>query len=201
MASTPRFSTRAPTALHSRKGFPTARALGPGTLFGLLLPVEIQLNRRQCLPSLKRALPAHPRSPFHPAVLLIQARCDRSPLHGLGLFSMAAIQAGTPVWRFTPGFDQTFTQRQFEQLPEPARLHLLHYGSFDARADHWILNGDLSVFMNHSDSPNTGAPDRPGGAATVTVALRDIQAGEEITCDYRAFDASSKPIPPAQPPE
>jgi len=133
-------------------------------------------------------------------VLLIHARCDRSPLHGLGLFAICSVSAGTPVWRFTPGFDRTFTPYQADQLPEPARLHLQHYGYFDALTGTWILNGDLSVFMNHSPSPNTGAPaSAAAGAAIETVALRDIAAGEEITCNYHAFDSSPKPITP-QPP-
>jgi SET domain-containing protein len=36
--------------------------------------------------------------------------------------------------------------------------------------------------MNHSESPN--CDDR--GSATSTI--RDIQMGEELTCDYRLFD-------------
>jgi hypothetical protein len=40
--------------------------------------------------------------------------------------------------------------------------------------------------MNHSDDPNTGQlnPD-------VEIALRDIEVGEELTCNYRTFDADS----------
>jgi SET domain-containing protein len=148
----------------------------------------------------KRGLPAHPGSSFHAVVLLIHVRCDRSPLHGLGLFAVSPIPAGTPIWRFTPGFDQWFTPRQLHQLPEPAQRHVQHYGYFDVHADHWVLNGDLSIFMNHSSSPNTGAPARITGAAPETVALRDLLAGEEITCDYHAFDGSQKPIPPLHPP-
>ncbi len=37
--------------------------------------------------------------------------------------------------------------------------------------------------MNHSDEPNCDDPDGPR-----TVTNRDIEPGEELTCDYRSFD-------------
>ncbi len=126
-------------------------------------------------------------------MLLIHAQCDRSPIHGLGLFAVDRVPAGTPVWRFSPGFDRTFTRVEVDQLPDPARRHLLHYGYLDATAGVWVLNGDLSIFMNHSGAPNTGAPST-NGAARETLALRDIAAGDELTCDYHAFDASKKSL-------
>lgn len=48
-----------------------------------------------------------------------------------------------------------------------------------------VLCGDNARFMNHSFEPN--CDDRTG----VTFALRDILAGEELTCDYRVFDLES----------
>lgn len=127
-------------------------------------------------------------------MLLIHARCDRSSIHGLGLFAIATIPAGTAVWRFIPDFDRRFSQDQVARLPEPAQRHLHHYAYFDAQAGVWVLNGDLSIFMNHSPTPNTGAP-ASSGPAPETLALRDIPPGGELTCDYHAFDASHKPIP------
>ncbi|MGE3309075.1 MAG: SET domain-containing protein [Limisphaerales bacterium] len=124
-------------------------------------------------------------------MLLIEARCDRSPIHGLGLFAVARVPAGTPVWRFEPGFDRAFTREQVDRLPDPARRHLFHFGFLDASAGAWVLNGDLSIFMNHSGTPTTGAP-AATGPARETLALRDLEAGDEITCDYSAFDGSEK---------
>jgi len=128
-------------------------------------------------------------------VLLIPVRCDRSPLHGLGLFAVHPIPEGTPVWRFVPGFDRTFPASEIAHLPPPAQQHLAHYGFLDASRDLWHLDGDLAIFMNHSPNPNTGAPEC-SGPAPQTRALRDIAAGEELTCDYHAFDNSPKPIGP-----
>ena len=53
-----------------------------------------------------------------------------------------------------------------------------------------MLSGDHACFINHADSHNTGTP--PQAALPVTtVALRDIAAGEEITCDYWSYDADT----------
>lgn len=49
-----------------------------------------------------------------------------------------------------------------------------------------VLCGDNARFMNHSFEPNC---DDDGGE--FTTAARDIEAGEELTCDYRRFDAPS----------
>jgi hypothetical protein len=50
----------------------------------------------------------------------------------------------------------------------------------------YVLCSDNAKFMNHSDEPNVDS-----GGVTEDVALRDIQPGEELTCDYRLFDAGS----------
>jgi len=127
-------------------------------------------------------------------MLLVPVALNRSPLHGLGLFTVGPVARGTPIWAFEPGFDRVFTLREFEHLPAPAQAHLRHFGYLDGGAGVWVLGGDLSIFMNHSPDPTTGAPDS-SGPARATVALRDLAAGEELTCDYRAFDAAPKPVP------
>jgi hypothetical protein len=106
------------------------------------------------------------------------------------LFATVPLPRGTPIWRFLPGFDQEFTPTQWAALPEPARSHTRHF-CFVRQGDlHVILSGDHACFINHSDSPNTGAP--PDATPPVTtIALRDIAAGEEITCNYRAYDADT----------
>lgn len=126
-------------------------------------------------------------------MMLVPVQAGRSPIHGLGLFARETIARGQPVWRFEPGFDRTFTTQAFEALPPQAQAHIRHYGYLDGAQGHWVLNGDLSIFLNHSPTPNTGAPGHDGPARQ-TVALRDIQPGEELTCDYAAFDAGNKPV-------
>lgn len=123
-------------------------------------------------------------------MLLIPVRVAPSPIEGNGLFTVAPVPAGTPVWQFAPGFDQAFSPAAEAALPLPAREHLRRYAWIRREDGYAILSGDHACFMNHSGTPNSGMP--PGAAGSgVTVALRDLAAGEELTCDYRAFDAAA----------
>jgi hypothetical protein len=123
-------------------------------------------------------------------MMLIKTRVGPSGIHGHGLFAIEAVARGTPIWRYLPGFDHDFSPEQFAALPPLAREHTRWF-SFVNKADgHVILSGDHACFINHSPSPNTGAP--PGATAPVTTeALREIAAGEEITCNYFDFDADA----------
>lgn len=122
--------------------------------------------------------------------MLVKTRVQPSAIHGLGLFAAEFIPRGTPIWRFQPDFDQAFSPAQLDALPPPARAHLRAYAFVCRASGQAILGGDHSIFMNHASPPNTGAP--PDSASPVTtLALRDIAAGEELTCDYFAFDAEA----------
>jgi hypothetical protein len=123
------------------------------------------------------------------AMMLIPTRVQPSAIHGLGLFTVAPVPRGTPVWRFEPGFDREFTAAEFAALPVLAQQHLRWFAFRDGAQGNWVLGGDLSIFMNHAAQPNTGAPANSSGPVT-TVALRDLAAGEELTWDYFAFDAA-----------
>lgn len=122
--------------------------------------------------------------------MLIKTRLEPSSIHGLGLFAVDAVSRGTPIWKFQPGFDREFTSEQFGALPIEAQRHLRWFAFVDAESANWVLSGDHACFMNHSGNPNTGAlPDAK--PPITTVALRDIAPGEELTCDYFAFDAEA----------
>lgn len=123
-------------------------------------------------------------------MMLVRVRVGASSIHGLGLFAVDDVPTGAPIWRFQPGFDQVFTPAQWRALPEPAQAHVRWFGFVRREDGCWILSGDHACFMNHASAPNTGAGAAGGGGVT-TVALHDIAAGEELTCDYRAFDADA----------
>ncbi len=115
-------------------------------------------------------------------MLLIQTYLDKSSIHGLGVFAGQFIRKGTKIWRFVEGFDRWYTPKQFARLPKPAREFIKHHGY---RVDGEILlTADHDRHMNHSDAPNTYL--RNGYA----IAARNIRKGEEITNDYREFDAA-----------
>lgn len=121
-------------------------------------------------------------------MMLIHTQVAPSQIHGLGLFTVGPIAKGTPVWRFEPGFDHAISPEQFAALPPLAREHLRSYAYVSQADGHLIRSGDHTCFMNHSPDCNTGAPASATPPVT-TVALRDLAAGEELTCDYAAFDA------------
>ena len=135
-------------------------------------------------------------------MMLIETRVAPSAIHGLGLFTVKFVPRGTPVWKFQPGFDHDFSPDQFAALPPLARRHTRWF-CFVSQADgHVILSGDHACFINHAPNPNTGAPPQAVWPI-VTVALRDIAAGEEITCNYLDYDADTPwklgLVPPAAP--
>jgi hypothetical protein len=117
------------------------------------------------------------------AVLLIPVRIGQSAIHGLGVFAVAPVAAGTAVWRFTAGFDLDLDPNVVHAQPEHFRAVMLHYGYVDPRLNRFILCCDDARFINHSDTPNLRTEfdaDEHG----VDVAARDIAAGEELTIDY-----------------
>jgi len=114
-------------------------------------------------------------------MLLVKTYLDKSPIHGLGVFAGEFIRKGTKIWRFVEGFDRFYSPQQFVKLPKSARDFIKQHGyQVDGEI---LLTADNDHHMNHSDAPNTYL--RNGYA----IARRNIRQGEEITNDYREFDA------------
>ena len=114
-------------------------------------------------------------------MLLVKTYLGRSGIHGLGVMAGQFIRKGTKVWRFEESFDRVYSPQQFAKLPKPARDYIKNYGY---RVDgEVLLTIDHDHHMNHSEDANTHW--RNGHI----VARRDIRKGEEITNDYRLFDA------------
>ncbi len=115
-------------------------------------------------------------------MLLVKTYLDKSRIHGLGVFADETIRKGTKIWRFVIGFDRYYSRKQFAKLPKPAKDFIkLHGYQWENEI---LLSMDHDTFMNHSDDPNTFFHNG------YVVARRDIRKGDEITNDYRAFEAS-----------
>ena len=112
-------------------------------------------------------------------MLLVNARCGPSTIHGLGLISHEFIPAGRPVWVVRRGFDVILTEADFLELSLPARQQVCNYAYFCLVQRVFVLSSDDDRFTNHSEQPNIQFE------AETAVAIRDILAGEEITGDYR----------------
>ena len=118
-------------------------------------------------------------------MLLVKARVGESKIHGLGLIAQELIPKGTVIWRLAPEFDVLLTEHELGQLPEITQKYVLWYGHFDQMLRKHVLTSDDDRFTNHSDTANSKFLGRE------SVAARDIQAGEEITDNYREY---AKPL-------
>lgn len=120
-------------------------------------------------------------------MLLVKIYVDVStiPGAGLGLFAGEPLAEGTVIWREHALFDLTFTQEQLEKLGrtyKPAMEKIESFAWFDGERNLWVLPGDNARFMNHSETPNCDDSE-----LYVTKTNRFIDAGEELTIDYRVF--------------
>ncbi len=120
---------------------------------------------------------------------MVKTRLGISDIAGIGLFADQDIPKGTVTWRFMGDFDRQLTKGEIDGLPEPARSNLLDHTYLDAASGLFVLCADNARFMNHADEPNTAGVHAPGAIEGYDIAIRDILAGEEMTCDYRTFDA------------
>lgn len=122
-------------------------------------------------------------------MLMVKTRLGLSDIAGIGLFAAEDIHKGTVTWRYMEDFDRLLTQEEIDRLPEPARSDLLNHVYLNATSGRYVLCADNARFMNHADDPNTEGVHAPGAIEGYDIATRDIRAGEEMTCDYRTFDA------------
>jgi SET domain-containing protein len=124
-------------------------------------------------------------------MLMVKTRLKPSDIAGIGLFADEDIPKGTITWRFMPGYDTLLTDEAIDKLPEPARSNLRDHAYRDAASGLYVLCIDNARFMNHADEPNTAGVHTAGAIDGYDIATRDISKGEELTCDYRLFDAEA----------
>lgn len=62
------------------------------------------------------------------------------------------------------------------------------YAYLDIQTGLYVLCADDARYMNHSDAPNIAGDYDQDPVFGVDVAARDIDPGDEPTCDYRTFD-------------
>ena len=98
-----------------------------------------------------------------------------SPIEGLGIFAGRAFRAGDRIKRVTVAREITAESPIREDLGERTD----HCDYVDGKV---LLLGFPDRHINHSCDPN--AYEFFDGEASYVVAIRDIAAGEEITCDY-----------------
>jgi hypothetical protein len=120
-------------------------------------------------------------------MLLVRTRIGPSTIHGIGVFAEERIKKGQSIWIFDSRIDARVPISDLPTFPAPMQAFLRKHGYEEMHEGvHTIvLCGDHARHVNHSDEPNVidGETD---------VAARDIEPGEEITCNYYTFDLDAE---------
>jgi SET domain-containing protein len=118
-------------------------------------------------------------------MLLSETKLQQSEIDGLGVFAVQLISIGTCVWEYDPTVDVIMDRGTVLNLPEPAREHIRKH-ALTLGDGNYQLGMDNNQYVNHSNNPNLiWAPDY-----NQFIAGRNIEAGEELTKDYRTFSKS-----------
>src|SRR5215813_7108913 len=104
-----------------------------------------------------------------------------SPIHGRGLFAVAPIAKGEIVAIKGGYIFDRLTRESVAALLGPAEIFVAD-GFFIGPVSAHEREGGM-IFSNHSCAPNIGIQGQ-----IVFVAMRDIQAGEELTHDWATTD-------------
>ena len=110
-----------------------------------------------------------------------------SPVAGIGVFALRSIPKGCRDMFSKPDPNEKWiilTKEEVLNLPTHAKILVENYCLFDANQYYVPDNGfkalDVSLFLNHSDTPNIISIEDGNYFET----LRDIAEGEELLIDY-----------------
>ncbi len=117
-------------------------------------------------------------------MIIVPTFLDKSSIHGFGIFSTEFIAKGTKIWEYDPRFDITFSEQEFETLPPSVKKEVEIHCYQPEPGGPVFYESTMGKYMNHSRKPNVDFQ-----SVGVGMATRDIQPGEELTCDYRHFMA------------
>lgn len=112
-------------------------------------------------------------------MLTVRHRVGPSRIHGLGVFAMEPVPAGTIVWRYDPVFDVEISEDAARRLPRDLAEVLYHHAEYLPQLKAYRLGNDADIFMNHSGTPSLI------DSGNEMMASHDLNIGDELTCDYK----------------
>lgn len=116
-------------------------------------------------------------------MLLVPTEIRSSSIHGIGLFAKEFIPKGVVIWRFDSRIDRVYGDEELKEMPQELREFIEIYSCWHSSTGLWTMCCDNSRFMNHAENPNLVSTE---GFDPVPSA-RDIQAGEELTINYKGI--------------
>jgi SET domain-containing protein len=119
-------------------------------------------------------------------MFIVRTSLRPSPIQGFGCFTEQPIKKGQIVWQFDPRFDIRIPLTELSTFSPALQEHFRIYTYVEEvdGLEVMVYCADMSKHMNHSDAPNLfDTPDN-----IYEVAIRDIEIGEELTCNYYVFD-------------
>jgi uncharacterized protein len=114
-------------------------------------------------------------------MMLVKNYVAPSGIQGVGVFAGERIAKGTRIYEFVEGVDIVMTREQAAAYGAEFARFMRIFAYVDPTDRTMVISIDNSRFMNHANQPNTDWDEHFGWAT------RDIEKGEEITCDYYTF--------------
>lgn len=117
-------------------------------------------------------------------MMMVQTELRPSPIHGLGVFLTEPVAKGGLIWRFDARIDRVYSAGEVAGLPAHVQDYLRTYSTWHEGVGLYVLCGDNGRYFNHSEAPSTVSNAISFGEDH---AARDLDAGEELTSDYRTI--------------
>lgn len=117
-------------------------------------------------------------------MMMVDTELRPSPIQGIGIFLLEPVPKGGLIWRFDSRLDRVYSETELESLPPHIRGFLRRFSTWHEPSGLWVLCGDNGRHFNHSDRPTTLSK---GIAFGDDIAADDLEAGTELTSDYRTI--------------
>lgn len=103
---------------------------------------------------------------------------------GYGVFATRPIPRGTVIWILC-AFDHIYRREEVAGMPEAYQEIVARYSYIDGEG-RFVLCWDQGRYVNHSCNPAM-----LGVGPSFEIAVRDIAAGEQITCEYGGLNMTA----------